>query len=54
MDKNKILSPIAKEIEEKAEKIKSDLREITTNYKELVKQRTSIPGYIEEVKRFET
>ena len=25
-----------------------------TNYKELVKQRTSIPGYIEEVERFET
>jgi len=25
-----------------------------TNYKELVKERTSIPGYIEEVERFET
>ena len=24
-----------------------------TNYKELVKQRTSIPGYVEEVERFE-
>ena len=64
MDKDKILSPITKEIEEKAEQIKADLKHVETkenlknknmtNYKELVKQQTSISGYIEDVERFET